>query len=152
MNSVCGIKHAINRDEAELIESGIEGNSVEIKPKEHSFMKNNQYASFVVIASINREGGAIPYQQVTVYIAKPWWSLIPTIIWFVVMMMCTGFCISVWVLIYYRTKNKIMRSKLDFEMNDIRNVARVTYTDANIESMNLKKKQATSGIMDESNV
>lgn len=45
-----------------------------------------------------------------------------------------------------------MRSKLDFEMNDIRNVARVTYTDANIESMNLKKKQATSGIMDESNV
>lgn len=152
MNSVCGIKHAINRDEAELIESGIEGNSVEIKPKEHSFMKNNQYASFVVIASINREGGAIPYQQVTIYIAKPWWSLIPTIIYFVVMMMCTGFCISVWVLIYYRTKNKIMRSKLDFEMNDIRNVARVTYTDANIESMSLKKKQATSGIMDESNV
>lgn len=45
-----------------------------------------------------------------------------------------------------------MRSKLDFEMNDIRNVARVTYTDANIESMSLKKKQATSGIMDESNV
>lgn len=115
-------------------------------------MKTNKYASFVVIASVNREGGAIPYQPIIIQMSSPWWSVIPTLIWIVVTMMCTGFCLSVIVLIYYRTKNKIMKSKLDFEMNDIRNVARVSYTDQNIESMSLKKKAATTGIMDESNV
>lgn len=149
MNSVCGLIHAEARGEAELIERMITGNKFTFHPKENAFTKSNKYATFAVIASVNRDGAAIPYQPVRLHIATSKWRNIPFYVYLLVILMAVGL---VYAACHYKRKAKITQKKLDYEMNDIRNVARMGFPDDHIEKANLKKASQTAGMMDESDV
>lgn len=145
VNSVCGIKHAVSRGEAELVVGGIPAYEVQINPRKNKFTSTNKYATYVIISTINNQGGAIPFQPVRMYVRIAWYHLIDWSDILIFSLVIGGLLFAAY---YYRRKASITQSKLDFEMNDIRNVARVGYAEP--EAQNLKRTAPTSGMMEES--
>lgn len=96
-----------------------------------------KYVTFYTIASVNREGGRVPYQPLTVLIQTSWWRGIP---WIIIILAFVIIAILGYVAFHYKTKSDDAQTKLDFEMNDIRNIARVGYADDSIEHANLQSE------------
>jgi hypothetical protein len=135
MNSVCGMKHAEKRGEAELIERGNTDGKWKFNPRHNSFTRKGQYATFTVLASVNSKGAVVPYQPVRLWVGIPWWRTIPWT-WYILFVLSIGGL--GYAAYHYRKKADSTQKKLDFEMNDIRNVARVGYADDAMERDNLK--------------
>jgi hypothetical protein len=136
-NSLCGIKHATRRHEKIGTWNEITDNEITIDFNEQRDFKQVKYATFHVLASVNRNGAKVPYQALTIMVQQSWWSAIPWWIYFVVVIVVAmlGF-----FAFYFKTKAEDTQSKLDFEMNDIRNVARVGHSDDSLESENLSNQ------------
>lgn len=145
MDSVCGIRHAVLRDEAELIQSGIQEQTAVMETRKHPFTKKNSYATFILLASVDKEGGTIPYQRLRVSVAQPWWNLVPWYAWVIVWFIGLGTLLCTVIVLYYRRKFKKTAAKLDYEMKDIRNIARVGYSDENVERVTLSEIRGQPG-------
>jgi len=136
MNSVCGMKHAEARGQAELIERGNTENGWKFNPRHNKFTKNGNYATFTVLATVNKVGAAVPFRPVRLWVGIPWWRTIPWIYYILFFIIIGGLGYSAY---HYKKKAISTQKKLDFEMNDIRNVARVGYADDSVEHQNLHK-------------
>lgn len=134
MNSVCGVNHAVRRKQAVLLKQGIKDNHYIVDFKEIEELKDQEEATFTVFAYINREGGAIPYQFLKINARSTFFGWIPFWVWMLLIIVIIGLIGGVF---YFRRKAKKIQSKLDYEMNDIRNVARVGYSDDTIERQNI---------------
>lgn len=134
MNSVCGMKHAEARGQAELIERGNVDNSWKFNPRHNEFTRQGHYATFTILATVNKVGAAVPYRPVRLWVGIPWWRTIPWFYWVLFVVTLFGLGYSAY---HYRKKAISTKNKLDFEMNDIRNVARVGYADDSVERDNL---------------
>ena len=82
------------------------------------------------MASVNRNGGMVPYQPLTIVMEQSYWRGIPWYIYVGIVMLIAALGLGVY---YFRNKAEETQAKLDFEMNDIRNVARVAYEDDTLE-------------------
>jgi len=154
MDSVCGILHAVKRGDAELLYENIQGNSVLFKTVHHDDIRYNKmtYATFMVTVGIDRDGGMIPYQSTQIYVGQPYWNrftYFELILIFLLVVIIIGVGSGCW---YYRRKAKSTQARLDFELNDIRNVATVGYQADSVERVGLKSKRAQASMMEESNV
>lgn len=130
MNSVCGISHAVKRKEAVELSARIEKQKVVIDFNKHKNILKHDYATFTLIGYVGRDGGGIPYTPIIIDLKRSWLSMIPWWAYLFFILLVGGLVFAV-----YRLTRKIKRvqSKLDFEMNDIRNVARVGYADDSVE-------------------
>lgn len=136
-NSLCGIKHATRRNEKVATWSGISDNEVTIDFNDMKAFKQVKYATFYVLASVNRDGAKVPYQALTVMVQQSWWQAIP---WWVYILVVILFAFLCFFALYFKTKAKETQTKLDYEMNDIRNVARVGYSDDSVEKDHLANR------------
>ena len=132
MNSIWGINHAIDRNRAFLIKDGIgekeyvvDLNEIDV-PKDwgKDWIDEQDYLTFTGLAYVNREGAAIPFIPVTVENQFYGSYRIPAWVYILLILIMGGLLFAIF---YFRKKAKKIQMRLDFEMNDIRNVARVGF-------------------------
>lgn len=137
-NSLCGIKHAVKRHIPLYVQHGIPDNQLTIRLHQYPRLVEAKYVTFYTLASVNKEGGKVPYQPLTVLIKVSWWRGIP---WFIIIAVVVVIAILAYLAYYFKTKSDDTQTKLDFEMNDIRNIARVGFPDDSIENENLQDEE-----------
>jgi len=133
-NSVCGIKHAVRRSKVLASWAGVLNNNVYLKLENFKDIAEQKYVTFYITAAVNRYGAAVPYQPLTIVMEYSWLGGIP---WFIILAIITVIGALGYAVYYFRGKSAETQAKLDFEMNDIRNVARVPYSDDIVERATL---------------
>ena len=129
------MKHAENRGEV-IIHWTVGGNELHLDMTKRYFeISSQKNVTFYVMASANRFGAAIPYQPTTIIIENASSGGYPWYIYAGIILLIAALAFGVY---YFRNKAEVTQSKLDFEMNDIRNVARVSYEDDTVERANLQ--------------
>ncbi|CAI2385317.1 unnamed protein product [Moneuplotes crassus] len=133
-NSLCGLRHHRARHEPLYEEFGLYNQEKTFDLNQYPAIENERYVTFYFYASVNRDKAAVLFQPLTVSINVGWLGGVPWFIIFFAMLIIAALAYAVY---YYKNKADTTQGKLDYEMNDIRNVARVPYADDTAENRSL---------------